>query len=149
MLVDMQNPRPKPIDEAAIQGFKITEKIEQLLAKCETEIRRDAPTIGVADTQDEGGVMFVHKILEERNEKEDELDKLITGLQASDPSTWQAQIDFGLASAALGGWTPRSPPMSFSAPVVWRPRTSPSARFQANKKAVHRFGPCDIISCSL
>lgn len=75
MITDMQNPKPKRIDEAAIEGFKISEKLGQFLTKCEAEIG-DAATIGVADTQGEGGVMFLHKDLTDRIEKEDELDKL-------------------------------------------------------------------------
>jgi hypothetical protein len=31
-----------------------------------------------------------------------------TGLNASDPSTWQAQVDFSLYKASAGGWTPWS-----------------------------------------
>lgn len=31
-----------------------------------------------------------------------------TGLNASDPSTWQAQVDFSLYKASSGGWTPWS-----------------------------------------
>jgi hypothetical protein len=76
MISDIQNPKPKGIDEAAIEGFKISEKFGQFLTKCETQIGKDAATIGVADTEDEGGVMFVHKDLEERIEQENDLDKL-------------------------------------------------------------------------
>jgi hypothetical protein len=31
-----------------------------------------------------------------------------TGLNASDPSTWQAQVGFSLYKASTGGWTPWS-----------------------------------------
>jgi hypothetical protein len=31
-----------------------------------------------------------------------------TGLNASDPSTWQAQVEFPLYKASTGGWTPWS-----------------------------------------
>lgn len=76
ILGDMENPKPKPIDEAAVEGFEIWKKFGQFLTKCETQIGKDASTIGIADTVDEGSVMFIPKELTDRIEKEDDLDKL-------------------------------------------------------------------------
>jgi hypothetical protein len=40
-LIDLKNPKPKTLDEAAIEGRKIHEKLRQFRIKCEAEIGKD------------------------------------------------------------------------------------------------------------